>query len=261
MNNTLKNYGLIIKKPDPRDYILGAAPIPFPVINEIGDWTDSLPVKEFQNLNNIEPYACVPFTILNCVETLIKYKYGIETNWSDRFLAAISDTRKNNGSVPQDVCYLLHKMGVPPQKVWPFDETIDTLDKFFAPIPDEIHAIAEEFKVWDFKYAHVPATDFGIEEGLKRSPCLFSAAAWFEQNGLYYRPTGMEDNHATTLFFQRKEEFRRVFDTYDSPHIKDYRYSDLPLMAMCFKVTKKTNVDKKPSFWEWIKAIIKAIFK
>src|SRR3990167_4962175 len=99
----MKNYGLIIEKPQKEDYIFGASPLPYEELQPDGDWTSFLPYKEIQNLNGIEPYACVSFTILNCVEILIKRKYGKDTNWADRFLAANSGT-KEGGNSPNVVC-------------------------------------------------------------------------------------------------------------------------------------------------------------
>ena len=85
MNNQ-RNYGLKIDKQKPEDYVFGSSPVPFEIINESGDWTEFLPKKEAQNLNGIEPYACVSFSVLNCIEMLIKKQYREEVNYSDRFL-------------------------------------------------------------------------------------------------------------------------------------------------------------------------------
>lgn len=70
-----KKYGLKInKRKDPRAYKFGGGHVPMEVLQPDGNWQDFLPVKEFQNLNQVEPYACVPFTLLNCIETVLKHQ-------------------------------------------------------------------------------------------------------------------------------------------------------------------------------------------
>src|SRR3990167_2056817 len=98
-----KKYGLLFEKPKKEDYVFGAfSLVPFEILEPDGDWSASLPDKEFQNLHNVEPYACVVFTILNCVEILIYRKYGLRRNYSDRFLATVVGTR-GKGATPQEV--------------------------------------------------------------------------------------------------------------------------------------------------------------
>ena len=91
-----RQYGFI-SEPKGTDFIFGAGKIPEVVLQPNGDWTDFLTTKEFQAPYNFETYACVTFTILNCIEILIKRQYGIEKNYSDRFLAIVSGT-KNPGN-------------------------------------------------------------------------------------------------------------------------------------------------------------------
>lgn len=255
-------YGLLIEE-KPEDKVLGSAnSIPFETLQADGNWEPSLPVKEFQNLNAIEPFACVPFTILNCTEALIFKKYGLVRNYSDRFLAAVADTR-GGGTTYQKACDFLRKIGVPLQEVWPFDSTIDTTDKFFAPIPPQVYELAREFNAeWELSYERVPSTHEAITKALTSSPLLFSVYAWKEKDGIYYRPEGQTDIHATTLFYQREGVFRQMFDSYDAPHIKDYRWSDLPLVCVRFHLRKKTPQEEqiKKTLLDTIAEAIKRIF-
>lgn len=252
----MKNYGLKLDAPKPEDYIFGGGMMPYEVLEPDGDWSDSLPVTERQDLNGIEPSACVTFTVLNCVEMLIKKKYGITVNYSDRFLASISGT-KEGGNSPQVVCEFLRKIGVVPEEVLPFDSTIDTFDKFYAGIPASLIKLAEEFKKnWDFTHEYVPTLPNEITKALRSSPLLISVSAWFKnhETGLYERPPGMVDNHATTLISERIGEFRRVFDSYGDPYIKDIRYSDMPMQIKRFhiekRVPKKTLLDIIKVLWQ-----------
>lgn len=66
-----KKYGLIIEEKKPEEYVFGASPVPFEEINPSGDWSKYLPKGEVQNLEGFETYACVCYTILNCIEILL----------------------------------------------------------------------------------------------------------------------------------------------------------------------------------------------
>lgn len=252
----MNKYGLKFDTPDPKHWVFGASPIPYEPLQEDGDWTNYLPVKEFQNLNGIEPYACVIFTMLNCIEILIKRKYGIERNYSDRFLATVVGTR-GVGSSPQEAAEILREFGVPFESAWGM-ENIDTEDKYFATIPQAIYDLAKEFKAeWDFKHDFVEPIPEKITQALQCSPLLISVSAWYSNPaGRYYRPPGMADNHATTMFYERVGEFRRVFDSYDLPFIKDVEWNALPTMLKRFWIEKKVTPEvPKPSISRWQKFI------
>lgn len=252
-------YGLKFDEPSSEHWVFGSSSIPYEILQPDGDWSNSLVVKERQDLNNVEPYACVVFTTLNCIEILIKRKYGIERNYSDRFLATVVNTR-GKGCTPQECCEFLRKIGVVLQDVYPFDETVNTEDKFFSPIPTALFELAKEFnEEWDFKHEFVNPNEQDITTALKSSPLLISVYAWVENfKGLYYRPIKAVDNHATTLIYQREGEFRRVFDSYDSPHIKDIEWKDIPMVIKKFHIEKKVKVgvvEKKDNIiiklWNW----------
>ena len=253
----MKKYGLkISKKKDPNAYKFGAS-LPIEILEPFGDWSNYLPVKEFQNLNNIEPYACVPFTILNCVETLIKRQYGEERNWSDRFLSYVTDT-SDGGSDPHECAEFLRKLGVPPQENWPFDSSINTTEKFFARPEPKIYEIAREFlEEFDFKHEDVERKHEAISEALKCSPLLISVYAWKRNtDGLYIKPSGARDVHATTMFQERVGEFRRVFDSYDAPHIKDYDWNAMPEVIKRFWIKKRPVYEEKLNILQRIIAVL-----
>ena len=246
-------YGLKLDVPAPEHWVFGSSEMPYEVLQSDGDWSNYLVVKEIQNLNRVEPYACVVFTLLNCLEILIKRKYGIEVNYSDRFLATVVNT-KGQGCTPQQACEFLRKIGVVPQEIYPFDETIDTEDKFFAPLSESLIKLAGEFNdEWDFKHEFVKQDNQSITTALRSSPLMISVYAWVTNfRDMYYRPKGAVDNHATTLIYERKDDFRRVFDSYDSPHIKDLEYADMPVIIKRFWIEKKTKLEpvkKEDPIW------------
>ena len=257
----MRNYGLKISEKKPDHYTLGGGMVPFKVLQLDKDWTPYLPIKEFQNLNGVEPYACVSFTILTCIEILIKRKYGLDRNYSDRFLAYVSGTKDKQGNDPHEVCEFLRKIGVPPEHFWPFDSAVDTFEKYYEQPAPKLYELAQEFnEEWDFKHEWVPEVAEEISRALTTSPLLISVPAWYEdENGLYYRPVMASDNHATACVYERLDAFRRAFDTYDAPHIKDVRWDCTPMMIKRFWISKKV-IHTFPSLWSRIWSIIKTLF-
>lgn len=248
----MKKYNLIIDEIQPENYQLGGfGSLPKDIICPDKDWTPFLPKKELQ-AELYETWACATFTVLNCVEILIKAKYGIKENFSDRFLAVASGTTQG-GNSPHTVAEFLRKIGAPPENVYPFNA--ESYDVFHQKIPQKIYDIALEFvEKYDFKHEFVRGED--IDEALQYSPLLISVAAWFQKDGIYYRPEGIRDNHATT-YVKREQDNRLVFDSYDSM-LKKVRLEDLPIIAKRFWIEKRVQNSKtKPFFYakikEWIK--------
>lgn len=250
-----KNYGFKLDEKREEDYIFGAS-LPMNELQADGDWSKFLPVREYQNLNAMESYACVTFTALNAVETLIKRQYGVERNYSDRFLAYVSGTKDKNGNSPREVCDFLRKIGVVTDDLLPFDESINTYDKFYAQPNAKLYELAQEFnREWDFRYERVPENAQAISMALKCSPLLVSVSAWHLRGDKYYRPKGFQDNHATTMFLERAGDFRRVFDSYE-PHIKDVEWDSVPMQITRFWIKKREDVEKEISI---IKQLIAAL--
>lgn len=251
-----RHYGFI-SEPKNTDFIFGGGHVPMEILVEDGNWQDYLPTKEFQAPYGFETYACVTYVVLNCLEALIKKQYGLEKNYSDRFLAIVSGT-KSPGNSPQVVCEFLRKLGVTPEELWPYDTTINTWGKWSEPIPPKLYELAREFNAeWDFRYEQVPANAGAISKALKGSPLLISVTAWHPRGDKYYRPKGMRDNHATTMFYERIGEFRRAFDSYDRPHIKDIEWETVPEFVQRYWIKKRTEVAQQISL---IQRIIKLMY-
>src|SRR3990167_5927954 len=85
----IKNYGLILPKIETRgegaEHLLGS--LAKPIIKPDQDWTKFWPSGEPQKKNDVETYACTVWATLNAIETLIKFKTGLDVNYSDRYLA------------------------------------------------------------------------------------------------------------------------------------------------------------------------------
>ena len=73
------------------DYIAGT--LPYQVVLESGDWRPYLPTGERQSNYKGDSMSCVSFSALNVIETQEFKLTGQRVNYSDRWLAKISNTQ------------------------------------------------------------------------------------------------------------------------------------------------------------------------
>lgn len=206
------NYGYIPDEVSDKDYLFGA--VGGAIINHSGQWVGYLPTKERQNLGLYETFACVSFTTLNCIEILIRKKYNRGENFSDRFLAQVSDT-KNGGNSPRKVGDALRHKGAVKESIWPFTSLVDTFAEYYKDIPSELFKVAGEFnKKYQFKYETVGSNPTSMKSALMRGPLGVSVHGWVEKSGLYVKPEGARDNHFTTCIGYEEGEYWLIFDTY-----------------------------------------------
>src|SRR3990167_1742950 len=237
IDQTPKTYGFIPDEIKPEDHIFGTAVADYAskkILNPTGDWFSWLPVTEHQAFST-ETMACTVFGTLNIVEVLIKQQYGIDINFSDRFLAKVSGVTRQ-GNSPHKVAEYLRKVGVPKQELWDFTKEHDTWEKFYAEIPAKIYEEARSFLAqWEFKHYIVPPTKEAIKDALKFSPVGISVAAWAQNSGGIYYQFGT-DNHWTVCYNQR--DVYDIFDSYDS-YTKEYDIQAKPMIAKGYYVKKK----------------------
>jgi hypothetical protein len=261
----VKQYGFKFDIPSPEHYVFGGVGnVPMEILQPGGDWRSFITEHEVQNLKGYETNACVIFTMLRCIEILIKRKYNISKDYSKRFLAAMVDT-SIDGCSPQQAAEILRAFGVCDETVWPFSEA-DTKEKFFAPIPQAVKNIAKEFlNEFDFKHDFVPPNPVAIASALECSPLLFSASAWFKNGDRYYFPPGMNHNHATTLVYEKETEYRQVYDSYadgeGDPFLKEIEWMSLPMVVKRFWIESRVTAVTSPSPWQWLFDIIRAILE
>ena len=247
-----KNVGFIDEPLAPEDYVLGSqSKLPVLILQENQDWTAHLPEKELQAARGFEPSACVAYTLLNCAEILVKKIYKEARNWADRALAKLTDTDKKGGNSFKAGADFLRNRGALPEELWPNDA--NSFEEYYKELPQEtldvLHEFTDEF---DFGYERVEIKD--IPQALKLSPLAIAVAAWWQdENGNFYKPQGVTEGHATTLF-KYEDGVYYCFDTYDSPHIK--KYISEPSVAYRFHIEKKTNVQAQLSL---IQSIINAL--
>lgn len=244
-DNPQNGWGFFPDIDSEKDYIFGARKLPDTILQENADWREFLPKEESQIAFGKETYACVPFSILNAIEILHRRLYNEEINLSDNFLAILAETEKNGGVNPRKVCDLLLDKGAPREYEFPFGEP------FTREIPQEVYELAKKFlREYDFGYERVPTTSWEmIREAAKRSPLLVSVYAWVRADGLYVRPEGMRDMHATTgVYFS--DDYYTVFDSYGGPFLKNCSLQMKPMQVNRFWLEKKiitTSAQQKKS--------------
>ena len=246
--------GYIPNEYDERDNVYGSGDTPHPVILESGNWKPLLIPDEFQNKNGFDTFGCVTFTILNAYEKLAKLQFNEDWNLSERFTYIVSDTVPGQGNSPRDVAEAVRKLGVLAEKDLPYDELIDSIEKFNSPRPMDKALLKEALKFLDdyvFRYDFLPLKGVNdvkgdnkvLRDALKRSPIGIALYAWAERDGKYFRPQPSPETHFTLLVNINGEE-KEVFDSY-APTMKTLDENFYVATAMRFYLRRKTQEEKE----------------
>lgn len=250
--------GLILEPILPEDYQFGGeTKLSGEIINETGDWTPYLPTKEQQSYSAFDSQSCTSFGTTNAIETLHKKLFGIEPNYSDRFLSKISGT-STSGNTPKRVADAWRKQGIVPETDWPFKSTTTTWADFFADIPITILSMAKAWlSLYAVGYEYVNPGYANIKEALKRSPIGASFYAWVkDENGVYYKPENALDTHWALIIGTYPNGNYKIFDSYE-PYIKEVRKDTYPAIAMRYSLTKVTLT---PTAWDKFIQFLKTLF-
>jgi len=86
----------------PEDYVFGSGQLRSEMLQPGGQWDEYLPSDELQKRNGLETMNCTVYGTLNCLEILLKRKYGIDENFSERYvgIAAGTTTAGNSPTRP-----------------------------------------------------------------------------------------------------------------------------------------------------------------
>lgn len=221
----MKNYGLIESIQDLGAYIFGDGNVPFVLYEENSDWTSSFVTYEHQSIPGFETLACTCFTVSTQIEIQLKKQYGVEKNYSDRWLAIVSGLNGTKGTDPQVVYEAVRKYGMIPEEMLPFDESIKTAEEYFSFKGADREACFAEGRKWlaeyDFKHEWLwgsgtrPENYLEVIKDAQRSCCTgLSVSAWKEARGEYVSDKGSVNNHFT-LGVRFREGKEQIFDTYE----------------------------------------------
>lgn len=234
-HNFMKNTGLIIPeietKEEGAEHLLGSIErFKGAIINHSGNWLAFQPLEEVQAKRNVDVQGCVSFGTLNAIETLEYKLTGVRPNYSDRALAILSGTTRA-GNDPHKVCEAIRKYGLVPEEMLPFEESM-TWDEYYTISEEKRKEIEKEGQKWldKWDFAHewlwskgVPVSEKvkRIREALTKGTIGLSVYGWMkDENGNYYKPNGVTDNH-WAMGIVPDSEFTKttVFDSYD-PFLK-----------------------------------------
>ena len=218
-------YGLIEEKIiDPRDYSFGGVTgISDEILQEDGQWDDFLPPPELQRNYHFETMACGSFAIANAIEIILKRKFDLDKDYSDRLLAKLSNTTRR-GNYGSKIAETVRKKGLVLEKYWEFDrELIKTWDEFYRIVPNPVIELSLEWpEEFDFKWEWVFSNNLEIiKDALRRSPLVIPLYAWGvpDTKGVYQR-TNKKRNHFVVLYGYKDGEYWKVFDTYNRVYKK-----------------------------------------
>lgn len=215
------NYGYITEHIlDGRDFIFGGySGVDNVILNPTGDWFAWLPPLEVQNDDWGDTYSCVSFAMTNAIEVILKKKYGVDINFSERALAKMSGT-KRTGNTMSAVAETIRTQGLIPEKDWPLDyENCSSWEDFYKDIPADILAKAsdflDEYEVkWEWLFDHTK-----IKEALQYAPLVCAIYAYPPQeNGLYQKYSAWP-NHNVLLY--SADTAWRFYDNYKNSY-KNY---------------------------------------
>jgi len=224
-----KNFGLLIENPPPLEWRAGGiSGLEKIVINEDGDYSDHLPIFERQYGKNFDSMACVSFSLLNVLETIIFCKYGYRVNFSDRYTAKMSQTSKDGNTFFAVAEAVRKYFGLLEQSVYPNEAS--SWDDFYIEIPVTLIEKGKEiYKKFIFRREYFEPTAEKIREHLKYSPIWTCGFAWPQPvNGIYPRSES-NPNHAFMIYKKYDDGTFGIFDHYNEPGTKrlakDYIFS------------------------------------
>lgn len=160
-----KNTG-VIREQRETDYLSGT--LPYEVRNATGDWRSYLPVTERQSNLSTETMACVSYSHTSSLEIQAKKMTGKEYNWSDRFLARMSETTRNGNSLAR-VADSVRAFGLVNQETWP-EPANYTWDSFYSNIPQDVILKGKEEFPFSIAYEWVGTTPTSLQYHLKHAP-------------------------------------------------------------------------------------------
>jgi hypothetical protein len=219
-----ENTGVLIGQRD-TDFIAGI--LPYEVRNEKGDWRPHLVKEEKQYSENVDTMGCVSFSMNNCLEIQHKHQTGEEVNFSDRFLAKMSETTPQ-GNYLYKVADAVRKYGLITEEQWPTPPAY-TWASYYADIPQEVKDKAQKMEMG---YEWITPSKNDLLYHLKHAPIQI----------VIPEP---HPNHAVVLVaIEGDKAF--YFDTY-APYLKSISVSKInsalkPVLTMQNEFVKTINI-------------------
>lgn len=208
-------YGYIQDDIRPEDYVFGKSTVSKDILAPGGRWDAYLPLPEYQSKPTVETSACVTFGTYNVLEAILKRKYKVDANFSERYGAKLTGTTQQ-GNSPQKVAEYTRKyIGAISEGMLPFDDTVTTWDMFYSGVNFShwINGIQWILR-WKMNHEWVDGSAEAMKDALTLSPLGVAVHAWRKQYGLYVREGG--DNHWCVIYGYKNDKYWEVYDSYDN---------------------------------------------
>lgn len=239
------------------------------VLRENGDWRDALTPAEDQNVGGVESFACYieaqQHAIAMMEEALFNEK---DNNYASRFNALLSGGSESGGD-PIKAARSIKYDGLISEEMMSW-RGIDSWEEFHSWEGTDKDVCKNEGKKWltkrsaDFKIfveKHYPIETkyLKIRESLKRSPTPISVCGWYERDGKYYKPQGLDDQHLTLAVYMNDKNEIYIRDTYP-PYDKIVEANTDFDFAMGWIIRKKLSTPTL-TLWQKLKYNVRNIFK
>ncbi len=213
----MRDYGLKLEARDPQAWNFGSGQLQSDILQIEGQWDEFLPTDEYQNTGLFEPYACASYGTLNCIETILRRRFSQVEDFSDRYLAKMTGTDQKHGNDPHYVAEFLRLQGDCFEKDWP-SANVRTFEDYYEQPPQLPDKLLPQFS---FGHDVVPSTPADMKSALRFSPLGASVYGWaLDEDGLYYRPEGVSDNHWVCIYGYLDGQYWKAFDSYSNSHKK-----------------------------------------
>lgn len=208
----MENFGLIKEEKKIGDWVAGG----FTPLDEADTnpyfWERFLPLVEKQVLIYFDTYACVIFSGLNLLETLICHKTHREVNFSDQYSAIFSNLRNYTGTTYNEFWSAVREYGLLPQNKLAF--TGKTWEEWVSKdnvTPEMTIEALSFFDEWDLYHEWVKLNPTDMYQELFKSPLQVSVR--FANGEEILNPEG-NTNHAVMIYSAVEGKYWEIFDHY-----------------------------------------------
>jgi len=215
-----------------------------------GQYDAFLPPFEAQSKNGIETYHCTCYGTENAIQTILKAKYGLFEEYSERYCGINGGINISYGGSPHNVAEGIRKHGMLPYNKLPFDDSIKSAQQFNSPKPLPAVLLREGEKWLDeYNFKHQWVSNLskeGMKQALTVSPLGVGVAAWYynSSKGVFYKPSYARDNHWVMIYGYVDGQYWKVYDSYHQEHKKlDWNYPFA--FAKVYGIEKKTMSEEQ----------------
>ena len=235
---TIINNGYKHKEIEPGEWHFGA--VNKEVLQENGQWTEFLPEEERQSGRLVESMGCTGYGTNNALEMIIKKKYGLTVNLSDRSLNKASNTSRSGNNINNVLDTVRKSFGAVAESIWTWDRDTFTWDMYYSSMPKTVYDVGKNWLNFnELNYENVSLNPTMMMDALKYSPLIVAGYAWYLENGLYC--SYGRANHCFTVVGYVEGQYWLAFDSY-SPFLKklawDYKFG----ACKCITLTVKEPV-------------------